>query len=58
MKNAFYFILFHSILYFNAFYFFDNLHMYKKWLNLKDKFNFEIYNVTGWLTMNYNTHIA
>ena len=58
MKNAFYFILFYSILYFNAFYFFDNLDMYKKWLNLKDKVNFEIYNVTGWLTMNYNTHIA
>ena len=32
--------------------------MEKKRLVLKDKVNFEIYDVTAWLTKNYNTHIA
>ena len=32
--------------------------MQKKQLDCKDKINFEIYDATAWLTMNYNTHIA
>ena len=30
----------------------------EKWLNYKDKVNFKIYDVTTWLTNNYNTHNA
>ena len=30
----------------------------KKRLDYKDKVNFKIYDVTAWLTNNYNTHIA
>ena len=30
----------------------------EKRLDKKDKVNFEIYDVTAWLTNNYNTHIA
>ena len=30
----------------------------KKWLDYKEKVNFEIYDVTVWLAKNYNTHIA
>ena len=30
----------------------------KKRLDQKDKVNFEIHDVTAWLTSNYNTHIA
>ena len=30
----------------------------EKRLGKKDKIHFEIYDVTTWLTMNYNTHIA
>ena len=33
------------------------LAMYKKRLDLKHKANFKIYDVTTWLTNNYNTHI-
>ena len=32
--------------------------MQKKQLDCKDKINFEIYDATAWLIMNYNTHIA
>ena len=32
--------------------------MQKKRLDQKDKINSEIYDVTAWLTMNYNTHNA
>ena len=27
-------------------------------IDQKDKVNFEVYDVTAWLTKNYNTHIA
>ena len=30
----------------------------QKWLDEKDKLNFKIYDVTTWLTNNYNSHIA
>ena len=30
----------------------------EKRFDKKDKVNFEIYDVTAWLTINYNTHIA
>ena len=36
----------------------DFLLMQKKWLDLKDKVNFRIYDVTARLTNNHNTHIA
>ena len=59
MKNASYFILkaLSSISRFLTFclYF---LGMQKKRLDQKDKVNFKIYDVTTWLTKNYNTHIA
>ena len=32
--------------------------MKKKWLGLKDKINFKIYDVSTWLANSYNTHIA
>ena len=32
--------------------------MQKKWLDLKEKFNFKFYDLTALLTNNYNTHIA
>ena len=32
--------------------------MQKKWLDQKNKVNFKIYDVTAWLTNNYNTYIA
>ena len=32
--------------------------MLKKRLDYKDNFNFNIYDVTTWLTYNYNSHIA
>ena len=58
MKNAFYFILkalfVLKILNFCV----DFLAMQKKQLDLKEKFNFEIYDVTAWLKNIYITHIA
>ena len=32
--------------------------MQKKWLDLKEKFNFKIHDATAWLTNNYNTRIG
>ena len=32
--------------------------MYKQRLDYKDKVNFKTYDVTNWLTKNYNTRIA
>ena len=32
--------------------------MYKKRFDLKEKFNFKIYEVATWLTSNYNTDIT
>ena len=32
--------------------------MWKKRINYKDKVNFKIFDLTTWLTHNYNTHIA
>ena len=32
--------------------------MQKKQLDLKDKFDFKIYDDTAWLTKNYNKYIA
>ena len=59
MKNAFYFIL---KSYFVLKTFIDSclnfLDMQKRRFDEKDKVNFEIYDVTAWLTKNYNTHIA
>ena len=57
MKNAFYFILKALFLTYLNFYL-DFLGMQKKRLDQKDRANFEIYDVTGWLTKNGNTHIA
>ena len=58
MKNSFYFIL--KVLFvLKIFKFFlDYLGMQKKRPDQKDKVNFEIYDVTVWLTKNCNTHIA
>ena len=36
----------------------DFLGMQKKRLDQKNKVNFEIYDITAWLTKNYNTPIA
>ena len=38
--------------------FFDFLVMQEKGVEQKYKVNFKIYDVTAWLTNNYNTHIA
>ena len=58
MKNAFYFILKAPFVlkYFN--FCLDFSVMQKKRLDQKDKVNFEIDDVTGWLANNYNTRIA
>ena len=58
MKNAFYFIL--KALLFSRYLNFclDFLGMLRKRLDQKDKFNFENYDATAWLTINCNTHIA
>ena len=58
MKNVFYFIL-EALFVLKMFKFSSWLfgHVEKTaWLERKD--NFEIYDVTAWLTMNYNTHIT
>ena len=55
MKNAFYFIFkTQDILIF----YHDFLVMQKKRLNQKGKVNLKIYDVTTWLTNNFNTHIT
>ena len=36
----------------------DFLGMQKKQLDGKDMLNFKIYDITSWLTKNYNTYIA
>ena len=51
MKNAFYFIL-KSLLILKIL--FGHV---KKWFDWKYQVNFEIYDVTTWLTDNCNTHI-
>ena len=55
MKNTFYFVLKASFI-LKIFKFI--LVMQEKWLDYKDEVNFKIYDVTTWLTSNYNTHIA
>ena len=57
-NNAFYFIL--KALFILKIFEFLSWHFghVEKWLDKKDKINFEIYDVTAWLTKNYNTHIA
>ena len=58
VKNAFYFTL-------KAF-FILKIFKFLSWLfghvskrrDYKDKVNFKFYNITSWLTNNYNTHIA
>ena len=58
MKNAFYFIL-KVLLVLKIFKFLSWLFGHvQKWLDQKDKVNFEIYDVAAWLTDNCNTHIA
>ena len=54
IKNDFYFIL-KALFVLKVFKYLYWLfgHVYEK-----DKVNFEIYDVTAWLTNNYNTHIA
>ena len=57
MKNAFYFMFkAPCVLEILKFFpdFFGNI---RKWLDKKAKVNFRIYNVTHWITNNYNTHI-
>ena len=58
MKNAFYFIL--KVLFVLRYLNFclDFLGMEKKRLDEKDTVNFKIYDVTAWLTKNYNAHNA
>ena len=58
MKNAFYFIL--KLFSFSRYLNFclDFLGMQKKRLDQKDKVDFEIYDVTAWLTKDYKTHIS
>ena len=57
MKNAFYFIL-KALLFLKILSFcLDFLVIYKNEMK-KEKVNFEIYDVTTWLTSNYNKHIA
>ena len=56
IKNAFYFILKAFSRYLN--FCLDFCGMQKKRLDQKDKGNFEMYDVTAWLTKNYNTYIA
>ena len=58
MKNAFYFIL-KVLLVLKIFKFLSWLFGHvQKWLDQKDKVNFEIYDVAAWLIDNCNTHIA
>ena len=58
MKNAFYFIL-KALFVLKIFKFcLDVLGMYEKQLDLKDKFNFKVYDATAWLTKNCITHIT
>ena len=58
MKIAFYFIL-KALFVFKIFRFsLDFLVMHKKGIDYKYKFNFKTYDVTAWLTNNYNTHIV
>ena len=58
MKNAFYFML-KSLFVLKIFKIFFWLFGHvEKQLVLKYKANFKIYDVTTWLTNNYNTHIA
>ena len=58
MKNAFYFIL-NALFVLKIFKFLSWLFRHvEKRLDQKDKANFEIYDVTAWLTKNYNTYIA
>ena len=58
MENAFYFIL--KVLFvLKIFKFLSWLFSHvEKQLDQKDKVNLKIFDVTSWLTYNYNTHIA
>ena len=58
MKNAFYFTS-KALFVLKIFRFLSSLlgHVPKR-LDKKDKVNFKFYDVTEWLTNNYNTHIA
>ena len=58
MENAFYFIL--KVLFvLKIFKFLSWLFGHvEKQLDQKDKVNLKIFDVTSWLTYNYNTHIA
>ena len=58
MKNALYFILKALFVLKILKFFLDFLGMSEKRLDKKDRINFEIYDVTAWLTKNYNTYIA
>ena len=58
MKNAFYFML-KALFFLEIFtYFVLSFWLCQKWLDKKAMVNFKIYDVTGWTTNNYNTHIA
>ena len=58
MKNAFYFIL-KALFVLKILKFLSWLvDIQKKRLDQKNNVNFEIYDVTPWLTKNYNTYIA
>ena len=58
MKNASHFIL-KAVFILKIFKFcLDFLVMKEKRLDLKDMIDFKIYDVTAWLTNNYNTHIT
>ena len=58
MKNAFYFIL-NALFLLKIFKFLSWLFQHEeKTAWLESKVNFEIYDVTAWLTKNYNTEIA
>ena len=58
MKNAFYFIL-KALLVLKIFKFLPGISVHvEKQLDQKDKINFKIYDITTWLTYNYNKDIA
>ena len=58
MKNTFYFIL-KAFFVLKIFGFLSQVFGHEeKRLDYKDKVNFKIYDVTAWLTNNYDSHIA
>ena len=57
MKNAFYFTL-KALFILKVLKFLSSLFSHAEKMTWLERFNFKIYDVTAWLTNNYNTHIA